>query len=235
MRKVRPFHGDRSVKMAHSSERPNGQAKKRTSGSILKMILTLGLGSSLSLSGSLGEWRILIKWVLPKLILVALSVGATVFWFYQFGPARGVDNSGQPDRIKDFSFIAPGNQVPSCYTYYGKGKIPDGDEVLVFDRVVDRTHASPLSPYSPDFTVIPESGTGWQVSTDIGTGNPSGTQIELTALLVRSGTVRFLNAVTDQGKPVLSNEGWKTQYLPPSLQEAQPIYVTYNGNSKPCN
>ena len=218
--------------MADSPERQSGQAETDAGASFRDMELTASLLSFFSLSGSIDEWRDLVKWALPRLILVVFSAGLTVAWFYLLGP---LSHGGGGSNVKNFGFIAPGNEVPSCYTYYGTGKIPPGDEVLVFDRVVNNTHESPLSLYSPDWTVVSGGGNGWHVSTDIGTGNQPGTQLELTALLVRKGTILFLQELAVQGKQVLNSEEWKTQYLPPSLQEAQPLYVTFNGEPGTCS
>jgi hypothetical protein len=190
-----------------------------------------------SISGSPGEWRKFVKWILSRLPLIALGAGLASFWFYEYGPMshNSVPITLSGSRVANFKFIDPGNSVPSCYTYFGTGKIPVNDTVLAFDRIVNDIH-HPLtnSVYSPDWGIATDAG--WKVPTEIGVGNPPGTQIELVALLVPKSMQGFFDNLVLEGEVKYGIEGewWKTHSLPPSIQITSPLYVTFNGQRGEC-
>ena len=202
----------------------SGESSDESSSNVIKIVVALigaiGLIAAAFVSGAFGGRS------------VGLGSRPTVTVSSTPQPTSG---SASGSEVTNFNFTSPAGEVPSCYTYYGAGKIPANEDVLAFDRVVDDMHQPlPNSVYSPDWVVVLGNRNGWQVPTDIGTGNPPGTQIELIALLIPKGTVEFLKDLALEGKNVLNNETWKTQNLPPSLQETNPLYVTFNGNSGKC-
>lgn len=124
----------------------------------------------------------------------------------------------KPVSAEGLRFVQPVGLVKACDSFQGTGTIPNGYELLVFDRAVG-------GAFYLDGTAI-RTAAGWSTPS-ISLGAP---QVEIAAVLVPAGFVPYLRSIKlfdREGTPT-DEASWKSDSLPPGDQVDPAIIVEPN-------
>jgi hypothetical protein len=128
------------------------------------------------------------------------------------------------------SFVQPPNGGQRCNIYQGLGKVPDGYDVLVFDRPVDANGNGEGSSYYLDGKAL-KVGTNWQTPhVDAGSAN-----VEVSGVLVNSELAAYLTTLKIVGPNSKSvDASWISANLPPGSHVDPPIVTSPNPSTPAC-
>jgi hypothetical protein len=167
-------------------------------------------------SGSIEDWARLLKWIWPKLALMAAGAALTVSGLFLFGV---LGSSASTTTVTGFGFVNVPIPVPFCDVYAGTGTIPAGDEVLIFDQPLTNDNQPNLQQsFYYDGPATP-SKTGWltpQVTIGVPGKVGAGEHIELLAILAPKSLANYVQSIfTPPGS------WWKSSASLPGLQATQ--------------
>jgi hypothetical protein len=161
-----------------------------------------------------------LRWIILSGAVAAILVAAM--------PAVNLQQHMAAEPIgSQLQFQEPPQPVKECQTYDGDGTIPDGYELVFFDRPVTEAHA-PSGYFHMTETPASNnpSGAGWR-SPVVHAGAE---HVEIVAVLMTNDLYITLKAITldtedsNQGEPT----SWKLNNVLPPGHQLEPLFVSPN-------